>query len=636
MATFNGNNSNNVIKGTNSSDVINGGGGNDQLFGQDGNDWIYGGTGNDTIRGGDDRDRLYGEDGSDLVYGDAGDDFLYGGAGNDGVFGGDGNDNVNGGDGDDHLTGADGDDYLYGDAGNDHLEGDDGDDKLVGGAGNDKLEGGYGDDHMDGGDGDDTLFAGGGNNTLIGGAGNDVLSTDGYGAWLGTTRMYGGIGNDTYAIFKVSDSILVDDVVPQVIEYADGGTDLIQLGSSFFNEMTTYKMPDNVENLHAYRSPAAHLSSPPDEYVRVTGNGMDNIIIGTNEDDYLDGGDGNDTILSRQAADADKARADNGWNEDTLVGGKGNDRLTEIQGDIVRMYGGAGNDIFTFSDHGYAGLDKAQFAGWGAWEYANEGFDTVYSATASTFLADNVEALTYIGSAANTHLWGNALNNYINGGANSNDDIRGYDGDDVLDGGVGNGNDTIDGGNGVDIIKGWGGNDQLLGGAGNDIIYGGTGGDIMRGGTGNDELQGDDGADQLDGGDGNDYLIGGAGDDYIYGGLGADKAMGGAGIDIFVFNTTAESNNAMGIDNLIDFQHGTDKIDLRGIDANTNWTGVGDQAFTFRGTQGYSAGSTPGELVVSYENNNTVIRGDVNGDHVADFQVTLTGIVELTSSDFYL
>ena len=60
------------------------------------------------------------------------------------------------------------------------------------------------------------------------------------------------------------------------------------------------------------------------------------------------------------------------------------------------------------------------------------------------------------------------------------------------------------------------------------------------------------------------------------------------------------------------------------------------EAFIFRGTQGFSAGVTPGELVVSYENNNTWIRGDINGDHAPELQIMLTGIVELTSSDFML
>jgi hypothetical protein len=43
-----------------------------------------------------------------------------------------------------------------------------------------------------------------------------------------------------------------------------------------------------------------------------------------------------------------------------------------------------------------------------------------------------------------------------------------------------------------------------------------------------------------------------------------------------------------------------------------------------------------GELVVSHEDNNTWIRGDINGDHVPELQVMLVGIVDLTSSDIYL
>ncbi|ROZ68982.1 calcium-binding protein [Ramlibacter sp. WS9] len=639
MAKYTGNDFNNTINGTSSSDVINGMGGADSLYGLGSRDWIYGGAGNDLIRGGDAQDFLYGQEGSDQIYGDLGDDFLYGDGGNDSLFGKEGNDGLYSGDGDDHAVGGDGDDYVYGDAGNDHLEGNDGHDKLIGGAGNDDLEGGYGDDRLEGGEGDDTLHAGGGNNVLLGGAGNDNLSTGGSGAWLGATSMYGGTGNDSYYITRVSSSTVVDDVVPQVIEYGDQGIDNITLDSSFFNEMWSYKMPENVENLRVNRHDEAHLWTTPHQTARIVGNGMDNLITGTNEGDVLEGGNGNDQLMSRLAQNAGVAAAPGYANEqDVMSGGNGNDKLIEIQGDRVqKMEGGAGNDLFIFSDRGYAGTDKAQFAGWAAWESAGQGWDTVQSATASTFLASGVDELKFTGTALNTHLWGNELNNVVTGGANSNDEIRGYAGDDVLDGGVGEGNDVIDGGIGNDLLRGHGGNDQLFGGSGQDFLFAGTGSDLLYGGAGNDELQGEEGMDHLEGGDGNDWLLGGAGVDWLVGGKGWDNMTGGAGNDNFVFNTVLDSyrqtDGTTGIDTITDFQSG-DKIDLRSIDAKINV--AGDQAFFFRGLLGHSTGTTPGELVVSYEGGNTWVRGDVNGDHVAELELMLTGTIALTGNDFLL
>src|SRR5690606_25603920 len=154
--------------------------------------------------------------------------------------------------------------------------------------------------------------------------------------------------------------------------------------------------------------------------------------------------------------------------------------------------------------------------------------------------------------------------------------------------------------------------------------------------SGDDELQGEEGNDLLDGGDGNGFLLGGVGRDSLYGGLGADKSWGGAGNDVFIFQSIYDSSAVYGMDTIMDFQRGYDKIDLRLIDANITAGATGDQAFTFRGTIGYSAGSNAGELVVIYENNNTILRGDINGDHQSDFQIILTGIVELSANDFYL
>lgn len=93
----------------------------------------------------------------------------------------------------------------------------------------------------------------------------------------------------------------------------------------------------------------------------------------------------------------------------------------------------------------------------------------------------------------------------------------------------------------------------------------------MKGGNGNDTLSGDHGNDTLNGGNGNDLLRGGRGDDTMNGGRGTDILKGGIGDDImrgqggadtFVFN--ADEGN----DKILDFQNGSDLLDLSGFGFN--------------------------------------------------------------------
>ena len=61
----------------------------------------------------------------------------------------------------------------------------------------------------------------------------------------------------------------------------------------------------------------------------------------------------------------------------------------------------------------------------------------------------------------------------------------------------------------------------------------------------------------LSGGAGNDRLYGQDGRDVLSGGAGSDSLFGGSGADVFQFR------GAWGADKVADFQHGTDKLDLR-------------------------------------------------------------------------
>ena len=133
----------------------------------------------------------------------------------------------------------------------------------------------------------------------------------------------------------------------------------------------------------------------------------------------------------------------------------------------------------------------------------------------------------------------------------------------------------------------------------------GSGADIVKAGGGRDKVFGEAGKDRIDAGGGNDKLAGGKG---------ADELAGGAGSDTFVFNKVKESGpGAARADTLEDFDARADRIDLRGIDADTAEAGV--QAFDFIGSRAFSGQAGELHLV------GKLLQGDVDGDGTADFEV---------------
>ena len=102
----------------------------------------------------------------------------------------------------------------------------------------------------------------------------------------------------------------------------------------------------------------------------------------------------------------------------------------------------------------------------------------------------------------------------------------------------------------------------IYGYAGNDILLGAesTTVDILHGGDGNDTLYGSRGNDILYGGAGNDVLFGNADNDMLAGGGGDDTMHGGSGRDTFALNASNFADNLNGVDTIVDFLSGVDKI----------------------------------------------------------------------------
>ncbi|AJC77999.1 hemolysin-type calcium-binding protein [Rhizobium etli bv. phaseoli str. IE4803] len=401
-------------------------------------------------------------------------------------------------------------------------------------------------------------FTGTGNalaNTITGGAGNDTLN-----GGIGADSLIGGAGGDAY---------IVDNAGDLVSEAADAGIDTV------WTTLAAYTLGTDVENL-TYFGKAAFAG---------TGNDLDNTITGGAAADTLSGGVGNDTLNGGGGAD----RLIGGSGDDTYIVDHAGDIVTEAASagtDTVRttlagytlgsdvehltyigtaafvgignsldntitggsaadtLAGGAGNDTL----NGGAGADRliggvgddtyiVDNAGDLVTEAADAGTDTVRTALASYTLGNNVENLTYTGSASFSGA-GNALANTITGGA-GNDVLNGGAAADSLIGGAGNDTYIVDdagdvvteaANEGIDTVRTilasytLGSDVENLtyifttafAGTGNDLdntITGGAAADTLSGGAGNDTLDGVAGADSLIGGEGDDtYIVDNAGD----------------------------------------------------------------------------------------------------------------------------
>lgn len=148
----------------------------------------------------------------------------------------------------------------------------------------------------------------------------------------------------------------------------------------------------------------------------------------------------------------------------------------------------------------------------------------------------------------------------------------------------------------IENAVGGNGNDMLIGNSHANRLDGNGGNDVLHGGAGNDVLHGHAGKDILFGGAGNDVLDGGARDDVLEGGAGADR---------FVFS------KGYGLDVIVDFTHGEDIIDLRGLGAFRTFTDL--------------------ESAMWEEDEFTVI--EVGADMLALYAISIS---ELTASDFWL
>jgi Ca2+-binding RTX toxin-like protein len=149
-------------------------------------------------------------------------------------------------------------------------------------------------------------------------------------------------------------------------------------------------------------------------------------------------------------------------------------------------------------------------------------------------------------------------------------------------------------------------------------------------------LNGSSSANVITGSSKKDFIDGNNGSDTLIGGPGKDFLTGDESNDTFKFNRTTESHGSQR-DVISDFSHiEGDKIDVHGIDANTQ--AGGNQNFHFIGKQAFH--HRAGELHFVKHGSFVTVEGDVNGDGKADFQIeahnTTNDLISLVRGDFIL
>jgi Ca2+-binding RTX toxin-like protein len=450
---------------------------------------------------------------SNFIVGENGvNDIITGGTVNDLIFGGTGDNQLNGGAGDDLLVGGSGtgdDDLLDGGldadtmvglAGNDSYIVDDLLDVVVeaAGAGTDTVQtlmaelsislmanvenlvytgadadafigtgnalanvisGGDLADTLSGLDGNDTLNGGADNDTLIGGLGNDNLN-----GGAGADTMRGGGGDDVYDVDDAGD--IVDESTAD-----SSGTDRVESDVSF-------TLGVGVENLDL--NGTATIG---------TGNELNNVINGNDENnqlfggaglDTLNGGDGNDLIDGGSGNDTISAGDDN----DIIIGGSGNDTIDVGTGFNRIIYNSEnfGDDVINSFDNAggtAASQDLIDLSGLGITTatFATRVTEGTIGGTGNTLLT--------IRNAANTANIGTIrINNSTNASIDATDFILATAGPALP--GATTGNNTLNGTVGNDTINALAGNDTVNGNEGNDTIIGGPGTDTLNGNDGDD------------------------------------------------------------------------------------------------------------------------------------------------------
>jgi Ca2+-binding RTX toxin-like protein len=230
-----------------------------------------------------------------------------------------------------------------------------GDDAVTGGTADDFLVGGAGNDTLDGGLGNDSFIGGGGNDSIFGGSGNDAATVN------VTTD-----GADSVDLGDGSDVVTVASGTPGQVRLTFTSA---QVGNGNPNDSNTMANQDGglavrlqaEDGNDGLTGPVSRFDDEGITFVGGAGVTFDvrDLVSGVQRGDQFEvvtlGTMGNDTLTAVQASRSYYFNAGMGNDDitggtanDFLVGGAGNDRLEGGAGDD-QYIGGGGRDRFEYS-----------------------------------------------------------------------------------------------------------------------------------------------------------------------------------------------------------------------------------------------------------------------------------------------
>ena len=520
------------------------------------------------------------------------------GAGNDTISNVGDNVTINAGSGDDYIDSSQSENeklLVYGGTGNDTIYNANSNSTIVGGTGNDSIINNLGNNsEISGGEGNDYIANLWSNNvTINAGLGDDTVYLNGteqaiqYGKNDGNDIIYG--YNDSTTINIVGSDYETVASENDIIINVDNGT--ITLKDAATVELNTAKLQTTLEINNAFKSPVAlenyveiANASKRSKAIQITGNALDNSIVGGTKNDTLSGADGNNTLTGGKGKDLfiysggkgvitdydknDKISTGELAYEDFTINGK--DLIFNFADEkSLTVQNGTGKAVNMDSKVNYYTAD-------GVLDKKKKFIKLL--ATAEKFTA-NSKVETIDGSATGAiEIIGNNKKNYITAGE-SGSTLNGGKGNDTLVGGTGADVFVYENKSGKDVIESYGEGDlinlddnvaikdaktkkgdtvlKFKGGSltvkgttefniGDTLYSGGvfTAGDSAKVyGSFKDAINLDDYAvNNFDGslakkkltitGNASDnYLVGGKGKDSLTGGAGNDKLSGNAGND---------------------------------------------------------------------------------------------------------
>jgi Ca2+-binding RTX toxin-like protein/streptogramin lyase len=426
------------------------------------------------------------------------------------------------------YRGLEGNDTIYGGPSTDTIDGDKGEDIIFGARGSDIVKAGAENDEVFGGSGDDVIRGGGGADVLDGGPGADkIKGEDGDDLVRGgatTDRLFGGEGENT-------------------LSYADGVT------PGFFLAVSNPPLVAGFPEKHGERGVYVNLAGPErfgddgeaarfgggadkidGNFQDVIGTPFDDLIVGSNEGNVIDGGAGEDIVRGGGGTD----QIYGGPGQDYLDGGgaaSGSDSLEGGGGTGDACVDGTGSGTCETTDpeaeliapaeeaievgvlnahsphgestvyvRGSTGPDHVT-ATWSAekitFELIGEGtFEAdpgcIVSGAKAECTGGGFTALTMYGGPGEDRLTATGFPRNIAvtllGGVDADHLTGGSKSEDTLVDGPDAANDYLKGNNGDDTLFSNGGKDTLLGGGDADLFVSASicDGDTIRGGSGDD------------------------------------------------------------------------------------------------------------------------------------------------------